>query len=116
MVFLAILVPAIAEALRIANRASLVAERSSIAGELAENKLNEVLLSSTGGATNAARETGGDFGAEWPGYRWEMNEGTWSEDSVNPMSEMSVRVFYPVQGEERSVTLTTLVSGTEQNP
>jgi hypothetical protein len=45
-----------------------------------------------------------------------MSQGTWGQDTVNTMSEMSVEVFYPVQGAERSVTLTTLVSGTAQNP
>jgi Tfp pilus assembly protein PilV len=114
LVFLAILVPAIVEALSIANRTSVVAERGSIAGELAENKLNEILLSSTGGAT-AALDTSGDFGTDWPGYRWEMTQGTWDQDTVNTMSEVSVEVYYPVQGRERSVTLTTLVSGTAQN-
>jgi len=114
LVFLAILVPAIVEGLSIANRTSVVAERSSIAGELAENKLNAILLSSTGG-TATASDTGGDFGTDWPGYRWEMSQGTWDQDTVNTMSELSVEVFYPVQGRERSVTLTTLVSGTAQN-
>jgi type II secretory pathway pseudopilin PulG len=114
MVFLAILIPAIVEGLSIANRTSVVAERSSIAGELAENKLNEILLSSTGGAATAALDSSGDFGTDWPGYRWEMSQDTWDQDTVNTMSEVSVQVFYPVQGHERSVTLATLVSGTAQ--
>ena len=115
MVFLAILVPAVLEGLSIANRASVVAERSSIAGELAENKLNEILLSSTGGATSDS-DTSGDFGTDWPGYRWQTTQDTWDQDSVNTMSELSVQVFYPVQGQERSVTLSTLMaSGTAEN-
>jgi type II secretory pathway pseudopilin PulG len=114
MVFLAILIPAIVEGLSIATRASVVAERSSVAGELAENKMNELLLTSTNGTENQS-QTSGDFGTDWPGYRWEMTEGTWDQDTVNTMSEMSVQVFYPVQGKERSVTLTTLLSGTAEN-
>jgi hypothetical protein len=115
LVFLAILVPAIVEGLGIANRASVLAERGSIAGELAENKLNEILLSSTGGAETATTDTSGDFGTDWPGYRWEMTQGAWDQDTVNTMSEVSIQVFYPMQGQERSVTLTTLVSGTDQD-
>ena len=42
--FLAILVPVIVGALAVSNRASLVAERSALAGELGENKLNELQL------------------------------------------------------------------------
>ena len=113
LVFLAILVPAIVEGLGIANRTSVIAERGSIAGELAENKMNEILLSSTGG--NPIEDTRGDFGTDFPGYRWEMTQGAWDQDTVNTMTQMSIEVFYPVQGRERSVTLTTLVSGTAQN-
>ena len=40
LVFLAILIPVIVDGLTIANKASVVSERSSIAGELAENKMN----------------------------------------------------------------------------
>jgi type II secretory pathway pseudopilin PulG len=116
LVFLAILIPAIVEGLSIANRTSIVAERSTVAGELAENKLNEILLSSTGGTDVASTMgSGGDFGTDWPGYRWQMTQGTWDQDTVNTMSQLSVEVFYPVQGSERSVTLTTLVSGSGQN-
>src|SRR5438309_1626171 len=41
LTFLAILVPTLLGALSIANRASVMAERSAIAGQLGENKLNE---------------------------------------------------------------------------
>jgi hypothetical protein len=114
LVFLAILVPAVVEGLSLANRTSVIAERSGIAGELAENKLNEILLSSTGSSTTASNG-GGDFGTDWPGYRWETSQGTWDQDSVNTMTELNVEVFFPVQGKERSVKLTTLISGTAQN-
>jgi type II secretory pathway pseudopilin PulG len=111
MVFLAILVPAIVEGLTLANRVSIVTERGSIAGELAENKLNELLLSSTGTSASVA-QTNGDFGTDYPGYRWETSTDTWDQDQTNTMTELNVDVFYPVQGAERSVRLTTLVSGT----
>jgi hypothetical protein len=44
-----------------------------------------------------------------------MTQGTWEQDTVNIMSQVSIQVFYPVQGQERSVTLTTLVSGTAED-
>ena len=70
MLFLALVVPAIVGALGIANRTSLLAERGALAGELAENKLNEMLDRQR---LAEPRATHGDFGADWPGYRWEMN-------------------------------------------
>jgi type II secretory pathway pseudopilin PulG len=111
MVFLAILVPAIVQGLSIANRASVIAQRGAIAGQLAENKINEVKLAVLSGSTSESR---GDFGPDWPGYRWEMNQDTWNQDGSNTMTQLSVQVYYPVQGSERSVTLDTLVSGTSQ--
>ncbi len=114
MVFLAILVPAIVESLSIANRASVIAERGAIAGELAENKLNEIVLSSTGSASGTVAQTKGDFGTDWPGYRWETSETAWNQDAVNTMMQLNVQVYYPVQGAERSITLSTLVSGTAE--
>lgn len=112
MVFLAILVPAIAEGLAIANRASVVAERGEIAGELAENKLNEMLLDN---AWETAADNKGEFGTDWPGYRWEMNQQTWDQDTANPMTQLTVKVYFPVQGAEHNFQLDTLVTtGTTQ--
>jgi len=109
MVFLAILVPAIIEGLGIANRTSVVAERGALAGELAENKLNEILVD---GTSQSVQGTSGDFGTDWPGYRWEMSQQTWDQDST--MTNLTMQVFFQVQGAERSVKLDTLVSGTTQ--
>jgi len=103
MLFLAILVPAILQALTLANRASEVSERSAIAAELASNKLGELTLNDAWSNADAK----GDFGNEWPGYRYEVTQATWDVDS---MTQLSVNVFYPVQGKERSLQLVTLVS------
>jgi hypothetical protein len=111
MVFLAILVPAVVEGLTLANRVSIVTERGSIAGELAENKLNEILLSSTGSSSSVTKSNG-DFGTDYPGYRWETSSDNWDQDNTNTMTVLNVDVYYPIQGSERSVRLTTLVSGT----
>ena len=103
MVFLAILIPVVIGALAISNRAGVMAERSAVAMQLAENRLNELLVDGTW-VTGA---TGGDFGQEWPGYRWEMTNTTWPEDT---MSELSVTVHFQVQGREQNVRLTTIAS------
>ena len=107
LLFLAIVVPAIVGALTLANRTSVMAERHAIAGEFAENKLNELVLDDTW--TNAP-STSGDFGPTLPGYRWQMTTGNWAADTVNPMTELAVDVYYTVQGHEYSVHLSTLVS------
>ena len=75
LLFLAIAVPAIIGAFGIASRTSEVAERSSIAGGLAENKLNEMLVDN---AWQSAAQSNGDFGADFPAYRWQMSTQTWA--------------------------------------
>ena len=103
MVFLGILIPAVVEGIGIANRASLLAERGAVATELAENKLSELTLNDAW----ATGETRGDFGTDQPGYRWEANQSTWDMDA---MIQLTMDVFYTVQGQEHSVRLSTLVS------
>jgi Tfp pilus assembly protein PilV len=104
MVFLGVLLPIIVSALLLANRVSEVSERETLAAQLGENKLGELMIDnawSTG-------EKRGDFGADWTGYRWEAAQANWQGDST--MTEFSLNVYYPVQGQEQSIRLTTLVS------
>ena len=103
LVFLGILMPVVVSALTFSNRAAVIAERSAAAVRLAENQLNEVLLDDAWSSA-ASR---GEFGPEWPGYRWELTRGDWE---AGPMTELTLDVFFPVQGTEHTVRLTTLVS------
>ena len=105
LLFLAIVVPAIVTGLTVSNRAAVIAERGSNAVQLAENKLSEIMATDDWQSS----ESSGDFGEDWPGYRWELKQGTWPEDS---MTELTISVFFQVQGEERHVDLSTLASET----
>ncbi len=107
LMFLAIVIPALISALTLSNRASELTERGGAAAQLAQNKLNEMLLAD---AWQTGTETRGDFGADWPNYRWELTQNTWSTDSASGLTELKLDVFFKVQGNERSVTLTTLVN------
>jgi Tfp pilus assembly protein PilV len=116
MLFLAILVPAIVEALNISSKAADTADRGAIAGELAENKLNELIVEQTsqeaqGQTSQTTSNTSGDFGTDYPGFTWTMNQQQWTQDTVNTVTEMDMEVSYPVQGVQRSFKLTTLISG-----
>ena len=106
LVFLAILIPAVLEGLTLSSRAAELAERRALAAELAQNKLGELTLNDAW----ATAETRGEFGKDWPGIRWEATQSAWDMDA---MTVLTVEVFFPVQGQERSVSLSTLVnSGT----
>ncbi len=112
MAFLGILIPAVVTAFTQANRAAVAAERTSIAVRLCENHLNELLIGNTWQSAGG----GGDCGADYPGYHWDTSQTSWLGDSTNAMTELTVHVYFPVQGQEREVKLTTLVNNTLTQP
>ena len=105
LIFLAILLPAVFEGITLANRASVLAERQAVAVELTQNKLAELTLDDTW----TSADPRGDFGPDWPGYRWESTQTAWDMDT---MTVLTVQTFFPVQGREQSLSLSTLVSST----
>jgi type II secretory pathway pseudopilin PulG len=106
MLFLGILMPVVIGALQVSNRAAVVSERTAVAGQLAENKLAELLLDA--GWTTASGS--GDFGADWPGYRWEITKADWANGT---MTELQLAVLFNVQSQEHDVRLSTLVTESE---
>ncbi len=103
MAFLGILIPVVLSALMASNRAGVMAERSTIAMQLGENRLNELTL---GGEWSSA-ESRGDFGTDRPGYRWELAKNSWQNGA---MTELQLDVFFQVQGGEHDVRMSTLVN------
>jgi type II secretory pathway pseudopilin PulG len=106
MLFLGILMPVVIGALQVSNRAAVLSERSGIAAQLAENQLAELQLNDAW--TTAS--TSGDFGANWPGYRWELTKSDWASGT---MTELQLAVLFTVQGREHDVRLSTLVTEAE---
>jgi type II secretory pathway pseudopilin PulG len=103
LVFMAIVIPVALEALRIANRAGVVAERKAVAARVAERVLNESLITSQ---IQGLSQTGViDEGPQQ--YRWTIRTEPWTEDA---MLLMTVEVLFTVQGDEFDVRLSTLVN------
>ena len=69
---------------------------------LAESKLTEVVVTQDylNGSMN------GDFGEDWPKYRWETQVVDWSGVSVK---EITVYVYWQEKQNEEAVALSTLV-------
>ena len=105
LLFLGITIPAIVTALTVSNRAATIAERTAIAAELAQNELNRLVIEGTWSSASSR----GDFGDTRPGYRWELIQDNWQ---YGDMVQLTCEVFFQVQGQERSVKLSTLVSPT----
>lgn len=103
MAFLGILIPVVVSALMVSNRAAVMSERSTIAAQLGENRLSEMML----GDAWTSESSRGEFGQDWPGYRWEMKQADWNSGA---MTELTLDVFFNVQGREQNVRLSTLVN------
>lgn len=82
------------------------ARRQIEAASLARTRLTELTASDDWKTSQKA----GDFGDDWPGYRWTAEVSSWSDST---MSQLDVTVFWQARGKERSVTLSTLVNPEE---
>jgi len=107
MVLVAIVIPAVVRGMTLANRAAVMAERKRLAAELADSFLTQMVVT---GEWRTSDRTG-DFGDDWPGYRWEMSDAAWDVDT---MRVVAVSVFFEVQGRPYSVQLSTLAEETEE--
>ena len=74
-----------------------------IAEQLGENKLGELMLANAW----TSAESRGTFSDDRPGYRWELKRNDWQSGA---MTELDLDVFYPVQGGEQTLRLSTLVN------
>lgn len=102
LAFLAILIPTVVECLNIASRAGEVAERKAHAARVAENVLNESIVT-TNWSQSSQNGTVSDGTAQ---YNWTLESSPWNQD---PMRVLTVDVKYSVQGKDYSVQLSTLV-------
>ena len=103
LMFMAIVIPVALQGLQIASRAGTVAERKREAARVAERVLNESIVAtnyvqavSSGTVVEAERE-----------YRWTLRTEAWTESA---MQLLSVEVTFPVQGQDYTVPMSTLVN------
>jgi type II secretory pathway pseudopilin PulG len=104
MVFLAILVPVIAQCLTIASRAGEVAERKTEAARVAERVLNESIVTTNWNQSSQNGTASDGFRT----FDWTLSNEPWNQD---PIRLLTVEVKYAVQGRDYSVKLSTLADG-----
>lgn len=100
MLFLAILVPVVVQGLSLASRAGAAASRETVALQLAENRLTELIADGSWTGGNGE----GDFGEDWAGYAWTMEQ---APAAVDDLVELTLHVDYLVQGRLHRVSLST---------
>jgi type II secretion system protein I len=107
LLFMAIVIPVAMQGLRIASRAGSVSERKATGVRLAENKLNELVV--TGQWQSSAQK--GTIQEGLQEYEWRVQAEPWSEDGA--MRLVTVFVTVPVQGQDYDVHVSTLVDATQ---
>ena len=107
VLFMAIVIPVAVEGLRVANLAGQVGTRKAVAARIGDNMINELIA--TGEYTRAPQQGTVVEGAYQ--YSWDTRLDTWS---YGTLKLFSVRVSFPVQGQDYDVRLSTLVDTTTQ--
>lgn len=102
MVFLAIVIPVVVQCMTVASSADEVAQRKARAARIAQNVLNESVVTTNWSQSSQSGSV--DDGTEK--YNWTLDNSPWTQD---PMRLLTANVKYSVQGKEYSVRLSTLV-------
>ncbi len=102
VVFLGIIMPVAMQSIGLCARLGGQSRKQIEAASLARTKLTEMTCS---GDWSSGQKSG-DFGTDWPGYRWTATVSSWTDSVV---SQLDVTVTWQSQGRERSVTASTLV-------
>jgi prepilin-type N-terminal cleavage/methylation domain-containing protein len=102
VVLLGIIMPVAMQSIGLCTRLGGQSRKQIEAASLAHTKLTELIVS--GDWSSGSKS--GDFGTDWPGYRWTAAVTSWTDSVV---SQLDVTVTWQSQGRERSMTASTLV-------
>ena len=108
LVFIAIVLPALMRGIGMTTQTAERAKKRTTATVLGQSKLSELAVGiTTGQAQNG--NSSGDFGGQWPGYRWEADIQNWSQDNTSMgIQEIDLKISWDDLGSPRTITLSTL--------
>jgi general secretion pathway protein I len=106
MMLMAIILPPVMQGIAIATRTASESRTRTEAAGLAEEKLNELIA--TGQWQNG--NTAGDFGTDWPKYRWQANIYAWPYDtSAVGLQQIDLSVLWTgTNNQQKSIMISTL--------
>lgn len=108
MVLIAIVMPVVMQTIGLCTRLAGQSRRQVEAACLAKTKLTE-LTAAQDWQNGSGR---GDFGTDWPGYEWTMTIANWAQDAT--VRQLDLTVSWRSVGQQRKITLSTLVYPQEQ--
>ena len=107
IVLIAIIMPVAMRSIALCTRLGGLSRKEIEAASLARMMLTELTASDDWRSSGKA----GDFGTDWPGYRWTADVTNWTDSIV---SQIDLTVHWQSQGLDRSLTLTTLAYAEEE--
>lgn len=110
LLFLAIVIPAVVEALHIAGRAGTVSVRRAVAARIAERVLNEATLYTN---LNSSAQSGTQVEGAVD-YQWTVSRENWVQNTQLP--QLTAEVRFLTQGQESSVRISTLGHPVDAQP
>ena len=103
VVLIGIIMPVAMHSIALCTSLGGQARRQIEAASLARTRLTELTASQDWQTSEKA----GEFGDDWPGYRWTAEVSSWTDSAL---SQLDLTVFWQSRGRERSVMLSTLVN------
>jgi len=105
LLFMAIVIPVAVQGLRVASLAGQVGLRKVVAARIADRVLNELVA--TGQWQKSTQNGTAREGLQE--FRWSVRLEPWNQTALRLMT---VQVFFPVQGRDYDVRLSTIVDTT----
>jgi prepilin-type N-terminal cleavage/methylation domain-containing protein len=106
ILLLAIVLPVVDRGIASATGAGSTARYRTEAAQLAESKLSELIAT---GSWNTGNRSG-DFGSDWPGYRWDAEVSNWANDTQGVgLQQLDVTVYWTARGRNESLMISSLV-------
>jgi prepilin-type N-terminal cleavage/methylation domain-containing protein len=102
IVLIGIIMPVAMRSIGLCTQLGGHSRRQIEAATLARTKLTELTVSQDWKTSQKS----GDFGSDWPGYRWTTTVSNWTDSAVR---QLDLTVTWQSQGLQRSLTFSTLV-------
>lgn len=103
MTFLAVILPSVMDGISLCMSTAEMARNKAQATALCHSKLMELATDSEGLQANSS----GDFGQDYPGYRWTSQYSDWEDGTLR---QLDLTVQWRQRGKDRDVMLSTLVA------
>lgn len=107
VVLIGIIMPVAMRTIALCTSLAGQSRKETEAASLARTRLTELVTSGDWQSSGRA----GDFGTDWPGYRWTVEVSNWTDAVV---SQIDLTVYWQSRGRDRSVTLSTLAYAEEE--